>query len=108
MVKEYILRCKLSSGLITKEEVPDNIISEYIGGRGLGVKYFSDEVNPKVDPLSKENKMIFAVGPLTGSPAPTSGRCSCITKSPLTHTIFDSNSGGRFGAELRSLNILAI
>ncbi len=108
MSTEYIMRCNLSSGAITREEIPVDITSEYVGGRGLAVKYFSDEVNPKIDPLSKENKLIFVVGPLTGSSAPTSGRYSCITKSPLTLTIFDSNSGGRFGPELRGLGVLAV
>ena len=108
MSSEYVLRCNLSSGSITREEIPSEVVQEYVGGRGLAVKYFSNEVNPKVDPLSTQNKLIFAVGPLTGTGAPTSGRFTCVTKSPLTNTIFDSNSGGRFGFELRGLGILAL
>ena len=36
-----------------------------------------------VDPLSEENKLIIATGPLTGAPMPTSGRYMVITKSPF-------------------------
>lgn len=108
MEKQFLLRCNLDSGKISKEEIPQEVLVKYIGGRGLGVKYISDEVSPGVDPLDRDNKMIFAVGPLTGSYAPTSGRYCCISKSPLTRTIFDSNSGGRFGPELKYLGILAI
>ena len=39
-----------------------------------------EETDPKVDPLSPENKMIFATGPLTSTIAPTSGRWSVIAR----------------------------
>ena len=108
MDKQYLLRCNLSTRKITKEEIPEEILKQYIGGRGLGVKYLWDEVDPNVNPLNRENKLIFAVGPLTGSSAPTSGRYCVVSKSPLTNTIFDSHSGGRFGSELKNLGVMAI
>jgi aldehyde:ferredoxin oxidoreductase len=74
---------------------------QYLGQRGLATKYFVEEVDPKVDPLSPENKMIMATGPLTGTMASTGGRYSVITKGPLTGAIACSNSGGYFGAELK-------
>jgi aldehyde:ferredoxin oxidoreductase len=73
----------------------------FIGGRGLASKILFDEIDPKVDPLSEGNKLIFATGPLTGTNAPTGGRYMVITKGPLTGTIASSNSGGFFGAELK-------
>jgi len=73
----------------------------FLGGRGLASKILYDEIDPKVDPLSPENKIIFAAGPLTGTNAPTGGRYMVITKGPLTGTIASSNSGGFFGAELK-------
>jgi aldehyde:ferredoxin oxidoreductase len=45
--------------------------------------------------------LIFASGPLVGTEAPTSGRSSVISRSPLTGTILDSSVGGRFGTELK-------
>jgi aldehyde:ferredoxin oxidoreductase len=74
---------------------------QYLGQRGLASKYLSEEMDPKTDPLSPDNKMIFATGPLTGTCASTGGRFSVITKGPLTGAIACSNSGGYWGAELK-------
>jgi aldehyde:ferredoxin oxidoreductase len=74
---------------------------EYLGQRGLATKYFVEEVDAKVDPLSPDNKVIWATGPLTGTMASTGGRYSVVTKGPLTGAIACSNSGGYWGAELK-------
>ncbi len=74
---------------------------QYLGQRGLATKYYTAEVDPKIDPLSPANKIIYATGPLTGTMASTGGRYSVITKGPLTGAIACSNSGGYFGAELK-------
>ena len=60
-----------------------------------------DEVDPKVDPFSPDNKLIFMTGPLTGTFASSGGRYEVVTKAPLTGTIGASNSGGHFGPELK-------
>jgi len=96
-----ILRVDLTSGKVSIEEVNKNFAKKFIGGRGLGVKILYDELEPKIDPLSPENKLIFATGPVTGTRAPTSGRYCVVSKSPLTGTIFDSHSGGFWGPELK-------
>ena len=69
---------------------------DFLGGRGWAIKYLYDEMDPAADPLSAENILIFATGPLTGTPAPTGNRYMVITKSPLTGSISNSNSGGDF------------
>jgi aldehyde:ferredoxin oxidoreductase len=74
---------------------------DYLGSRGLATKYFTEEVDAKVDPLSVENKIIWATGPLTGTMASTGGRYTVVTKGPLTGAIACSNSGGYWGAELK-------
>lgn len=96
-----ILRINLTNSEVKKEKIDMNNAKKFIGGRGLGTKIFYDEVNPKVDPLSEENKLIIATGPLSGTFTPTGGRYMVITKSPLTNTIASSNSGGKWGAELK-------
>jgi aldehyde:ferredoxin oxidoreductase len=53
-------------------------------------------MDPMADPLSPENKLIFATGPLTGTTAPTGNRYMVVTKSPLTGALAHSNSGGDF------------
>jgi len=77
------------------------VAKAYIGSRGLGTKYLVEEVDAKVDPLSADNKIIWATGPLTGTMASTGGRYTVITKGPLTGAVACSNSGGYWGAELK-------
>ena len=96
-----VLRVNLSAGTCTPEPLNMKWADEYLGSRGLGTKYLCEETDPKVDPLSPENKMIMATGPLTGTMASTGGRYTVITKGPLTNAIACSNSGGFFGAELK-------
>ncbi len=96
-----ILRVDLAKGTCKSEPLNMQWAQEYLGQRGLATKYFVEEVDPKVDPLSPENKLIMATGPLTGTPASTGGRYSVITKGALTGAIACSNSGGYFGAEMK-------
>lgn len=96
-----ILRINLTKGEWKSEDLNRNLAIKFIGGRGLGSKILYDEIDPKIDSLSPENKLILATGPLTGTSASAAGRYMAITKSPLTETIACSNSGGHFGAELK-------
>ena len=96
-----VLRVDLSKGTFAPEPLNMEWVAQFLGQRGLATKYLIEEVDPKVDALSPENKLIFATGPLTGTMASTGGRYSVITKSPLTGAIACSNSGGYWGAELK-------
>ncbi len=96
-----ILRVNLEKKTIVKEPLNKKAAEEYVGARGLGTKYFCDEVDPKVDPLGPDNKLIFMTGPLTGTAASCSGRYEVVAKAPLTGTIGAANSGGHFGPELK-------
>lgn len=96
-----LIRVNLTNGEITREPLNMDWAESYIGQRGLGSKYLAEEIDPGVDPLAPENKLIFATGPLTATGASTGGRYSVITKGALTNTIACSNSGGQFGAYLK-------
>jgi aldehyde:ferredoxin oxidoreductase len=96
-----ILRVNLTKGTVTTEPLNREWARDYVGSRGLGSKYLVSEIDPKVDPLSPDNKIIWATGPLTGTMASTGGRYTVITKGPLTGAIACSNSGGYWGAELK-------
>lgn len=96
-----ILRINLTEGTVKKEPLNMEWVRDYLGQRGLATRYYVDEVDPNVDPLSPDNKLIFATGPLTGTMASTSARYSVITKGPLTGAIACSNSGGFLGPELK-------
>lgn len=101
-IYEYqVLRVDLTNEEIKREKIAGEDVKNYLGGRGLASKILYDEIDPKVDPLSPENKLIYATGLLTGTAASTGGRYMVVTKGPLTGTIASSNSGGFFGAELR-------
>ncbi|WP_287951793.1 aldehyde ferredoxin oxidoreductase family protein [Diaphorobacter sp.] len=96
-----ILRVNLSAGTVKSEPLNMDWARQYLGSRGLGTKYLVSEIDPQVDPLSPDNKIIWATGPLTGTMASTGGRYTVITKGPLTGAIACSNSGGYWGAELK-------
>jgi aldehyde:ferredoxin oxidoreductase len=96
-----ILRVDLSKGTCTPEPLNMDWAKLYLGQRGLSSKYLPEEVDPTCDALGKDNKLIMATGPLTGTMASTAGRYSVTTKSPLTGAIASSNSGGFLGAELK-------
>ncbi len=96
-----LLRVNLTKGTCTPEPLNMDWVKLYLGQRGLGTKYLFEEIDPKVDPLSPDNKLIFVTGPLTGTCASTGGRYSVVTKGPLTGTVACSNSGGQFGGELK-------
>src|ERR1019366_3511295 len=96
-----LLRVDLTAGTCKSEPLNMEWAKAFLGQRGLATKYLVEETDPKVEPLSPGNKLIFATGPLTGTMASTGGRYSVITKGPLTGAIACSNSGGHFGAELK-------
>ncbi len=96
-----VLRVDLTNAKTTVENVDPQVAKDFIGGRGWAIKYLYDEVDPSVDPLAAENKLIFATGPLTATLAPTGNRYMVVTKSPLSGALSCSNSGGRFPTELK-------
>ena len=97
-----ILRVNLTEGSIQSEPLNMEWAQAYLGQRGLATRYMVEEVDPNVDALGPDNKLIMATGPLTGTCASTAGRYSVITKSPLTGVLACSNSGGFIGAEMKN------
>jgi aldehyde:ferredoxin oxidoreductase len=100
MVEKKVLRVNLTKGAVKEEPINKEWMKQFIGGRGYATKLLYEELKKGTDPLSKDNILIFANGPLTGSNVPTGGRYMVVTKSPLTGMIACSNSGGYWGNEL--------
>lgn len=98
---EKIIRVDLTNKIIKIEKLNMDYAKEYIGGRGLGSKYLYEEIDPQIDALSPENKLIFMTGPVTGTNATCAGRFNIVAKAPLTGTIGAGNTGGYFGPELK-------
>ena len=96
-----ILRVNLTTGSFKKEALDPELARKYIGARGLGSRILCDEIDPKVDPLSPDNKLIFASGPLSGTNAPSAGHYNVVTKGPQGGTIAASSSGGVFGPMMK-------
>jgi len=99
-------RVNLTDGKVevgnTFDYLPEEVLRQWIGGRGLGAYLMLKEVDPKVDPLGPENKAFVLTGPVTGVAAGLeAGRWTSVTKSPLTNTIHDSQSGGHFGPYMK-------
>jgi len=98
---EKIIRVDLTNKIIKIEKLNMDYAKEYLGGRGLGTKYLYEEIDPQIDPLSPENKLIFMTGPVTGTNATCAGRFNVVAKAPLTGAIGAGNTGGYFGPELK-------
>ena len=96
-----VVRVNLSTGAISREELPLDAVRRFIGGRGLGAWYLYNEVGPDVEPLGPGNKLVFMNGPLVGTPLPAGNKVNLTFKSPLSMTYSYSLCGGHWGPELR-------
>ena len=97
-----ILRINLETKEIKREPINLEIVQQYLGGRGYGVKILFDELKPGINPLSPNNKIVIMTGPMTGTVSPTTSRWCMVFKSPLTKkTLNDTHCGGRLGVELK-------
>ncbi len=103
-----IVRIDLTSKEITVECPDVDYYRQNLGGRGFIVNYLLRELAQGIDPLGPENKLVFALGPVTGHPFIGSGRNSIGGKSPLTGGYGESEAGGFWGAELRKAGYDAI
>ena len=95
-----VLHVDLSVRKIWTENLSDQMLVKRIGGRGLGMAQMKDFFS--LDPFDSRMPIIFAVGPLCGTPAPASSRMSVVSRSPLTNTVTDSSVGGTFPLKLKA------
>jgi aldehyde:ferredoxin oxidoreductase len=103
-----ILNADLSRDKIAIQELDRKLAKEYLGGNGFCARFLFDLVGPKVRPLGPSNVLIFAVGPLSGTLWPQTGRYEVAAKSPLTGIYGEANSGGHWGAGLKHSGFDAI
>ncbi|MCP8322180.1 MAG: aldehyde ferredoxin oxidoreductase family protein, partial [archaeon] len=86
---------------VSFEPLKEDYVKKFIGGSGIAAKILYDELDPYIDPLIPENKLVFMTGPLTGSLAPGCGRFVIASKSPLTGIWGEAGSAGYWGPELK-------
>jgi aldehyde:ferredoxin oxidoreductase len=91
--KGPLLSVDLGDRTVAKTDVTD-VLSAFIGGRGVGTKLAHDRIPFDVDPLGAENRLYFTTGPMQYSQMSFTGRMNCTSVSPLTDGLFSSNAGG--------------
>ena len=96
-----VLRVNLTSGKATTEQIDDPFCRKYLGGTGFIAYYLLRDVKRGIDPLGVENKLIFALGPLTGLTLGGCARHTVGAKSPLTGGIAKSEVGEYWGAQFK-------
>ena len=96
-----MLDIDLSSGRVSVVRFREEQVRPYIGGSGLAARLLAENTGADTDPLSESNVLIYSLGPLTGTIAPTSGRHHITAKSPLTGIFGEADVGGYFGRALR-------
>ncbi len=97
-----VLEVDLSRGTVSTSVLLSETYRLYPGGSALAAYLIARELKPRVDALSPDNMLVFAVSPLTGLGAPGLSRLVVAAKSPLTGTLGDSQGGGFFPAYLRA------
>jgi aldehyde:ferredoxin oxidoreductase len=91
---DRILQINVSDQSFHVETIEDTILERYLGGKGLSTYLLLKQNPPSVDPLSPENNLILATGPVSGTPIWGSCRYGIFTKSPQTGFYSESYSGG--------------
>jgi aldehyde:ferredoxin oxidoreductase len=97
----HYLHVDLTTGQYSTFALPEDVLNRYIGGKGVGAYLLARHQDPMADAYDPANPLIFAVGPLTGTQAP-SMRSVVVFQSPATRLFTDSYFGGFFGQELKA------
>ena len=105
---ETILRVNLTKLQVSRETPSESYYRHYLGGRGVIMHTLLSEVPAHADPLGPENRLIFAMGLLTGHRLIGTAKCSVGAKSPAGGTCGESEAGGFWGPELKKAGYDAI
>ena len=103
-----LLRVDLPTRSYRVEEIPDEVLSQYLGGKGLGAYLLLKNSPAGGDPLSPDNPFIIATGPATGSVLSPASRHVIIAKSPLTGVFGESYAGGHVAPRIKATGYDAI
>jgi len=97
----FFLKVDLTKSQATAEPYGEDLALNFLGGRGFAIKILWDTLKRGTAPLSPDNKLIFATGPLTGIGLPNSGKLVIASKSPLTGGYGDGNLGSWAAVNMR-------
>ena len=97
-----VLIVDLNTGRTRVEPLNMDYAKKYVGGIGLGMRLWLDNSKAGVDPLSPENSLVLALGPISGTIFPTAGNGHAfVAKSPATLGIGEAVAHGTFGSEMK-------
>ncbi len=102
----YMLDIDLSSEHSEVIDITD-MFEKWLGGAGVATKLLIESIDPKVDPLSEENAIILAIGPLNNH-FPVITKTVAMFKSPLTGDLGESHAGGNLGLAMYQAGFHAI
>lgn len=103
-----VLRVDLTSRTIQVDQPAEEFYRTYLGGAGFVSYYLLKEVPRGIDAFDPQNKLIFALGPMTGLPMPGATRNCVGAKSPLTGGYSKSEGGGFFPMALKKAGYDAV
>jgi aldehyde:ferredoxin oxidoreductase len=103
-----LLRVDLTGKTYREESIPKETFKRYLGGKGLGTYLLLNNVPQGADSLGEENKIIFTVGPATGTVMPGSSRHGLYSKSPQTGGYAESYAGGKVAPQIKATGYDAI
>ncbi|MFD1513789.1 aldehyde ferredoxin oxidoreductase family protein [Halomarina rubra] len=82
------------SAQTAEESAIDDVLADYLGGRGVGTALAHDRIPFDADPFGEDNRLYLATGPLQTATMSFTGRMSATALSPLTDGLCSSNAGG--------------
>jgi len=103
--KFRLLDVDLTKSETDTRSIGSETIQKFIGGSGLAAWLLWSEGPEDPDPLAPEAHLVSMTGPLTGTPASSSGRHGVAGRSPLTGFWGEANVGGTWGAMLRRAGV---
>jgi aldehyde:ferredoxin oxidoreductase len=103
-----LLRVDLSTQTWTAEAISDDILTRYLGGKGLAAHLLLENAPEGVDPLAPENPLIVAIGPATGTVLAPASRYGLFAKAPLTGIFSESYAGGHVAPKIKATGYDAI
>ncbi len=103
-----ILEVDLGQGRLSEVEPDPLELRSFIGGSGYGACLMARQLPQPPGPLEPGNPLMFLAGPLTGTPVPTAGRHTIVSRSPLTGLWGEASIGGSWGRELRRAGYLGV
>ncbi|MEN8190447.1 MAG: aldehyde ferredoxin oxidoreductase family protein [Thermodesulfobacteriota bacterium] len=94
-----IARVNLTSREVEILRPSSELYHKFIGGKGLAGYFLRPHITKSWD--HPDMVVLLFTGPLVGTAAPTSGRSTVMSRSPLTGTVGDTSVGGRLGFQLK-------